>query len=74
MKAVALFSGGLDSTVLAYKLLAEGADLRLLSVHYGQRHQRELNNASRLAESMRVPHRILEFPELGSLLGGSSLT
>ena len=23
---------------------------------------------------MRVPHRILEFPELGSLLGGSSLT
>lgn len=74
MKAVVLFSGGLDSTVLAHQLLAEGAELRLLSFHYGQRHRKELDNASELAKKMRVPHRILEFPELGSLLGGSSLT
>ena len=74
MKAVVLFSGGLDSTVLAHQLLAEGAELRLLSFHYGQRHRKELDNSSELAKKMRVPHRILEFPELGSLLGGSSLT
>jgi 7-cyano-7-deazaguanine synthase len=74
MKAVVLFSGGLDSTVLAHQLLSEGAELRLLSFHYGQRHRKELDNASELAKKMRVPHRILKFPELGSLLGGSSLT
>ena len=66
MKAVVLFSGGLDSTVLAYQLLAEGADLRLLSVHYGQRHQRELNDASRLAESMRVPTASWNSPNWGA--------
>ena len=72
MKAVVLFSGGLDSTVLAHNF---GRGKRAsFTFHYGQRHRKELDNASELAKKMRIPHRILEFPELGSLLGGSSLT
>ena len=51
MKAVVLFSGGLDSTVLAFHLLAKGAELRLLSIDYGQRHARELERGEALAES-----------------------
>ena len=42
MKAVVLFSGGLDSTVLVSHLLSEGAEVRLLSIDYGQRHAKEL--------------------------------
>ena len=42
MKAVVLFSGGLDSTVLVYHLFKEKVDLKLLSIDYGQRHQRVL--------------------------------
>ena len=74
MKALVLFSGGLDSTVLAAQLLADGAETRLLSIDYGQRHAKELQQAEKIAESLGLPHRILRLPDLGPLLGGSSLT
>ena len=35
--AVVLLSGGIDSTVLAYKLKSEGWKLHLLTILYGQR-------------------------------------
>ena len=50
MKALVLFSGGLDSTVLAAQLLADGAETRLLSIDYGQRHAKELQQAEKIAE------------------------
>ena len=74
MKALVLFSGGLDSTVLAAQLLADSAETRLLSIDYGQRHAKELNKAEKIAQALGLPHRILRLPDLGPLLGGSSLT
>ena len=74
MKAVVLFSGGLDSTVLVYHLLNEGADLKLLSIDYGQRHENELKSSSEIAESLELKHEILRLPMLNNLLGGSALT
>ena len=74
MKALVLFSGGLDSTVLAAQLLADGAETRLLSIDYGQRHAKELQQAEKIADALGLPHRILRLPDLGPLLGGSSLT
>ena len=74
MKAVVLFSGGLDSTVLVYDLLNEGADLKLLSIDYGQRHEKELKSSSEIAEYLELEHEILRLPMLNNLLGGSALT
>jgi 7-cyano-7-deazaguanine synthase len=74
MKAVALFSGGLDSTVLVYHLLNQNAELKLLSIDYGQRHQKELSSSSAIADALSIPHHILKLPMLGNLLGGSALT
>jgi 7-cyano-7-deazaguanine synthase len=74
MKALVLFSGGLDSTVLATQLKTEGAETRLLSIDYGQRHARELERAEQIAQSLELPHQVLRLPDLGPLLGGSSLT
>lgn len=74
MKALVLFSGGLDSTVLTAQLLADGAETRLLSIDYGQRHAKELQQAEKIAEALSLPHRILRLHDLGPLLGGSSLT
>ena len=74
MKALVLFSGGLDSTVLAAQLLGDGAETRLLSIDYGQRHAKELQQAEKIADALGLPHRILRLPDLGPLLGGSSLT
>ncbi|MCA9203417.1 MAG: 7-cyano-7-deazaguanine synthase, partial [Planctomycetales bacterium] len=45
MHSVAIFSGGLDSTVLLYELLAQGDTVAALSVDYGQRHRIELAHA-----------------------------
>ena len=74
MKALVLFSGGLDSTVLATQLKAEGSETRLLSIDYGQRHARELKRAEQIAQALELPHQVLRLPDLGPLLGGSSLT
>ena len=74
MKALVLFSGGLDSTVLAAQLQADGVETRLLSIDYGQRHAKELDKAEKIALALGLPHRILRLPDLGPLLGGSSLT
>lgn len=74
MKAVVLFSGGLDSAVLVQKLLSEKAEIRLLSINYGQRHEKELLHSSQLARKMNLIQTIMNIPQLGGLLGGSSLT
>ena len=74
MKALVLFSGGLDSTVLAAQLKAHATETRLLSIDYGQRHAKELELAEKIAQAIALPHRTLRLPDLGPLLGGSSLT
>ena len=74
MKAVVLFSGGLDSTVLVSHLLSKGAEVRLLSIDYGQRHAKELAHGDALARHMNLARKSLSLPDLGDLLKGSSLT
>ncbi len=74
MKTVLIFSGGLDSTVLLYQLLADGDRVLTLSVDYGQRHRVELEHARRITRSLGVPWQLADLSNVGSLLGGSSLT
>lgn len=74
MKVVCLVSGGLDSCVLAASLAADGDAVRSLSVHYGQRHARELRSAEAVAARLGIPHQLLDLTPLGALLGGSSQT
>ena len=74
MKAVVLFSGGLDSTVLAAQMKQEANETRLLSIYYGQRHSKELDHSQKIADHLGLGHEILKLPQLGQILGGSSLT
>lgn len=73
-KAVALLSGGMDSTTLAYELRAQGYDLHLLSVHYGQRHRKELEQAAQIAQGLGATHRVVDLGVLRELLSASALT
>lgn len=52
---VCILSGGIDSTVLLYKLLAEGKRPYALSFDYGQRHMRELSYAKGTAIRTNTP-------------------
>ncbi|MEC8044158.1 MAG: 7-cyano-7-deazaguanine synthase QueC [Verrucomicrobiota bacterium] len=74
MKAVVLFSGGLDSTVLATQMKEEARETRLLSIDYGQRHAKELLHSQKVADHLGLGHEILQLPQLGQILSGSSLT
>lgn len=73
--AVAIFSGGLDSTTLLYHLRAEGHSLRALSVDYGQRHaRRELDCAGRIAADLGFEWRRLDLTSLVDFFGSNALT
>src|SRR5215470_1503548 len=72
--AVAIVSGGLDSTTLVYHLRAQGCDVRMLSFDYGQRHGRELDCARQVAQDLRLSHRVVDLRPVGALLTGSALT
>ncbi|HLI05655.1 MAG TPA: 7-cyano-7-deazaguanine synthase QueC [Ktedonobacteraceae bacterium] len=73
-KAIAIVSGGLDSTTLAYLLHTEGYDLHLLSFDYGQRHRKELAFAERSARRLEATFDIIDLSGLGKFLKGSALT
>jgi 7-cyano-7-deazaguanine synthase len=81
MRVVAIVSGGLDSTTLAYHLAAEDHELAVLSFNYGQRHgPRELPCAEQAIADLRarhrvdVPHHIVDLRAVTQLLSASSLT
>jgi 7-cyano-7-deazaguanine synthase len=72
-KAVILLSGGLDSATTAAIAIADGCEAIALSFRYGQRHQRELQAASIIANKLNIQEHFIIDVNL-SQWGGSSLT
>ena len=72
-KAVVLLSGGLDSATTAAIAIAEGYQAISLSFRYGQRHQRELDAATKIAKILGIKEHYVVDVNL-SQWGGSSLT
>jgi 7-cyano-7-deazaguanine synthase len=71
--AVVLLSGGLDSSTALAWARAQGFDCYALTVAYGQRHQSELDAATRIARTLVArEHRLMQVDLAG--IGGSALT
>lgn len=75
-QAVISLSGGMDSTTLALRLLAEGYDVTAISVDYGQKHRLELQKAKDFVWYMQmhnapITHRIISIIGLTDLLNSS---
>ena len=71
--AIALLSGGLDSATATAIALSHGYSVIALSFRYGQRHERELMAASKIAKFFQLKaHHIIDVNL--ALWGGSSLT
>lgn len=64
----------MDSTVLLYQLLADGDQVKALTIDYGQRHGKEIESARALCGELGVEHRVADLSGLGQLLSGSALT
>ena len=73
MRAVVLLSGGLDSYTAAAIARADGFALCALTIHYGQRHAREIDAARRVADALGVEVRLELALDLRPV-GGSALT
>ena len=71
-KAVVLLSGGVDSSTAAAIARSEGYELHALSFRYGQRHEREIEAAKRVASFLGAEHQVIAF-DLRAI-GGSALT
>jgi len=72
-RAVILLSGGLDSATTLALARNEGFRCHALTFSYGQRHEREIDSAGKVAESVGVAeHRIVAI-DLAAF-GGSALT
>lgn len=73
-KAVIVLSGGLDSTTCMSIAKSEGYVLCPITFRYGQRHQREVEQAKKIAAFYEVgEHRIVDL-DFFKQLGGSALT
>ncbi|MHB8489290.1 MAG: 7-cyano-7-deazaguanine synthase QueC [Candidatus Dormibacteria bacterium] len=75
-RVVAVVSGGLDSTTMAYWLRARGYDVTAISFDYGQRHRKELAFAELMAADLDASWTLIDLHAAGltSILGGSALT
>jgi 7-cyano-7-deazaguanine synthase len=72
-KAVVLLSGGLDSATTAAIAIADGYRVIALSFSYGQRHEKELEAAKKVAKALKIKEHFITDINL-SQWGGSSLT
>lgn len=72
-KAVILVSGGLDSATVLALAKAKGFETYALSFRYGQRHQQEIEAASKVAATAKVTQHKIADIDL-RLFGGSALT
>jgi len=73
MKAVLIFSGGLDSTTLFYRMLDMGYEVEALTFNYAQRHKKEIECAAAIAKKLDIDHRVVDLSSLAGLLGKSAL-
>jgi 7-cyano-7-deazaguanine synthase len=69
-----LLSGGLDSTTVATLATRQGYDLSAVSVHYGQRHRRELDAAAAVARTLGINFRVVDVSFFRDLAWYSALT
>ncbi|MBK1879833.1 7-cyano-7-deazaguanine synthase QueC [Pelagicoccus mobilis] len=72
---VAVYSGGMDSTVMLYRMQELGVEIKgALSVNYGQKHAKELDVAAEICRELGIRHQVADLTALQVLFGKSSLT
>ena len=73
--AIAVYSGGLDSTVMLSSMLDRGIEVKgALSIDYGQKHRKELEAAAEICADLGIHHRVADLRGMAALFGASGLT
>lgn len=69
-KAVAILSGGIDSSTLLFQLVKSRQfdEVHAITFIYGQKHQKEIESARRIATSLGVEHKVVDLSDLKNIL------
>jgi 7-cyano-7-deazaguanine synthase len=59
-KAIVLFSGGMDSTTVLYYALSKGFKCSCLMFDYGQKHNKELQLATKIMKATKIKYYIVK--------------
>ena len=59
-KAIILFSSGLDSTTVLYYAMNKGYECHCLIFDYGQKHNKEVDNAKKVAKSLKLNYHVVK--------------
>ncbi|KZN12369.1 7-cyano-7-deazaguanine synthase QueC [Marinomonas sp. TW1] len=73
-KAVVVYSGGMDSFTVLNTAIKQGLEVYAISFNYGQKHNKELEVAAQVCQSLAIPHKIVDITAINSLMANSSLT
>ncbi|MBI4289826.1 MAG: 7-cyano-7-deazaguanine synthase QueC [Chloroflexi bacterium] len=71
---VILLSGGLDSTTVAAYARNQGYELVAVTLHYGQKHLREVDSARKVARALDIKQRVVDVSFFKDLAWYSALT
>jgi 7-cyano-7-deazaguanine synthase len=71
---VVLLSGGLDSTTTVALAKNEGYEVHALTVKYGQKLSKEVGCARKVAEKLRVSHKVIDISAFKDIAWYSALT
>jgi len=66
-KAVVVLSGGMDSTTLLYKAIAEGYEVFPISFNYNQKHKKELDCAKATCEKLGLVYKEADLSVLNDI-------
>ena len=66
-KAIVVFSGGQDSTTCLFYAKRHFKEIELVTFNYGQRHDTEIEVASKIAKDQGLKHHILDMSLLSQL-------
>jgi len=69
-KCIVVLSGGPDSTVVAYWAKKQGYSVHCLSFKYGQIAEKEVKQATLIAESLKVPIKAIDMSSLKEIFMG----
>ncbi len=72
-KAIAIASGGVDSSTLLYSLTNQGFETHALTFIYGQRHSREIEAAKDITSRLGMAHKIVDISSIREILDSSAL-
>ena len=71
---VILLSGGLDSTTVAAYAKKQGYELIAITLHYGQKHSKEVESAKKVAQLMGIRQEVIDISFFKKLAWYSALT